>query len=121
VAFTATSNQDSWNAGDVKFNPTVASYSDYTAIPCWNGGGGGDGYISSAAYHTLENVKAGRGDICKLAGLTTADIDAGDYDNGKFRLPIFSLPPAVGTIITMAPRTACTPVGATCRAIRSMP
>jgi hypothetical protein len=87
VAFTATSDDDTWDAGDVKFNPTGASYADYTAIPRWNGASTDDGYISSAAYHTLANVKAGRGDICKLAGLTKADIDAGVYDNGKFRLP----------------------------------
>jgi hypothetical protein len=87
VAFTATSNGDTWDAGDVKFNPTGASYADYTAIPNWNGSSTEDGYISSAKYHTLENVKAGRGDICKLAGLTKANIDTGVYDNGKFRLP----------------------------------
>jgi hypothetical protein len=87
VAFTATSDDDTWDAGDVKFNPTGASYADYTAIPRWNGSSTEDGYISSAEYHTLANVKAGRGDICKLAGLTKADIDAGVYDNGKFRLP----------------------------------
>jgi hypothetical protein len=87
VAFTATSDQDSWDAGDVKFNPTGASYEDYSTIPHWNGSSTEDGYISSAEYHTLANVKAGRGDICKLAGLTKADIDAGVYDNGKFRLP----------------------------------
>ncbi len=87
VAFTATSDEDIWDAGDVKFNPTATSYEDYETIPCWNGTATTDGYISSAAYHTLANVRAGRGDICKLAGLTKADIDAGVFDNESFRLP----------------------------------
>ncbi len=87
VAFTVTSNEDTWDAGDVKFDPMGASYEDYEDIPCWNGDSNEDGYISSVNYHTLANVRAGCGDICKLAGLTKADIDAGVFDNESFRLP----------------------------------
>jgi hypothetical protein len=87
VAFTTTSDADSWNAGDVKFSPTGMIYEDYTAIPRWNGSSTEEGHISSTSYHDLANVRAGRGDICKLAGLTKADIDAGIYDNEEFRLP----------------------------------
>ncbi len=87
VGFTTTSNDDTWDAGDVKFNPTNMSYENYSTIPSWNGGNKEDGYISSSAYHTLENVRAGLGDICKLAGLTKSDIDNGIIDNKRFRLP----------------------------------
>jgi hypothetical protein len=87
VAFTATSNDDTWDAGDVKFNPTAATYADYTTIPCWDGEELSNGSISLAPYHTLANVRAGLGDICKLAGLTAGDIANGHYDNSRFRLP----------------------------------
>jgi hypothetical protein len=43
--------------------------------------------MSAATYHTLANVKAGRGDPCKLVGLTVAQIQAGTYDSGLYRLP----------------------------------
>jgi hypothetical protein len=87
VAFTTISDYDTWDADDVLFNPTSAVYDDYDAIPLWDGTPGPDGLFSSPLYHNLGNVRAGRGDICKLAGLTKADIDAGVCDNGEFRLP----------------------------------
>jgi hypothetical protein len=76
-------------ANAVKFNPVTGSpsYSTYTTIPAWNGTDTTDGYISSTSYHTTANVLAGRGDPCKLVGLTVEQIRAGTIDNGKYRLP----------------------------------
>jgi hypothetical protein len=83
-------NGTAWPGADaVKFNPVTGSpdYADYTTIPFWNGTDTSDGYISSTSYHTKDNVLAGRGDPCKLVGLTITQIRAGAVDNGKFRLP----------------------------------
>ncbi len=89
VGFTATSEFDDWGAGDVKFNPTGASYAAYGNVPCYDGDGSeGDGYTSSVAYHNGANVKAGLGDPCKLVGLkanaSTQQIEA---HNSGLRLP----------------------------------
>jgi hypothetical protein len=43
--------------------------------------------VSSPEYHTLANVLAGRGDPCKLVGLTIEQIQSGNIDNGDWRLP----------------------------------
>jgi hypothetical protein len=88
VAFTTVSNGDGWDAGDVKFSSVAGSYDDFASIP-YSGGGAEeiDGYVSSDAYHTLDNVRAGLGDICKLVGLTASDIAGGTYDNDEYRLP----------------------------------
>ncbi len=91
VGFSTLDYQDSWDAGDVKFDPTENSsgYENYSDIPHYNGSKEEDGYISSAEYHTGANVKDGLGDPCKLVGLkadaTAAEIDA--HDSG-LRLPM---------------------------------
>jgi hypothetical protein len=76
-------------ASAVKFNPVTGSpaYAAYGNIPYWNGTNTTDGYISSTSYHTKDNVLAGRGDPCKLVGLTVAQVKAGTIDNGSYRLP----------------------------------
>ncbi len=97
VAFTTTSNSDEWDAGDVKFNPTnILSFPDYKDIPSWSGKKHtdyDDGYISAAGYHNNLNLEEGKGDICRLVGLTPVQARelalAGkldSYDSG-FRLP----------------------------------
>ncbi len=94
VGFTSSGNTDTWDAADVKFNTTATTnYATYGAIKCWLSGPTTDGYISSAAYHNDDNLAEGRGDICKLVGLTSAqarELAAADmldeYDSG-FRLP----------------------------------
>jgi hypothetical protein len=43
--------------------------------------------VSDATYHYKANVLAGKGDPCKLVGLTIKQIQAGTIDNGRFRLP----------------------------------
>ncbi len=96
-------NNDAWatDGSKIVFNPTSktnatmgAAYS--TAIPNWDNYNGtkpatytptDDGYISAASYHTRDNVLAGFGDICKLAGLTVEQVRAGIVDNKKYRLP----------------------------------
>jgi hypothetical protein len=84
-----TNNNGTWGSGNIKFNPVTdsPSYATYTDIPKWNDSSTTEGYISSSSYHTLANVKAGRGDPCKLVGLTVAQIQAGVIDNGLYRLP----------------------------------
>ncbi len=90
VGFTAVGSNDTWNAGDVKFNPTGTSYPNYADIPRYDGDEEEDGYISSNEYHNATNVKLGLGDPCRLVGLpanaTTEEI--ADHDSG-LRLPVF--------------------------------
>ena len=77
--------------------------SDYATIPSWdnenfatyNAANDWDKYSycpSGSNYHTVANIKLGKGDPCKLAGFTENDIisklNAGDLpDNGLWRLP----------------------------------
>jgi uncharacterized protein (TIGR02145 family) len=91
VGFTnvVAANGTAWpGASAVKLNPMTGSpaYASYGDIPCWEDTDQ-TGYISSTNYHTKANVLAGRGDPCKLVGLTVAQIQAGAIDNGEFRLP----------------------------------
>ncbi len=95
-------NNNAWatNGSQIVFNPTSKTNATMgeaygTAIPNWSNYGGtkpgtystaDDGYISNTV-HTQTNVQAGFGDICKLAGLTAAQVKAGTVDNGKYRLP----------------------------------
>jgi hypothetical protein len=73
----------------IKFNPmtTPASVTnDWDTVPVY----ASTDYpknVSDNTYHTAANVKAGKGDPCKLVGLTIAQIKAGAIDNGKYRLP----------------------------------
>jgi hypothetical protein len=90
---TATADGTAWpGTSTIKFNPTSTATTSFTwtTIPNWNGTDTTDGYISSSSYHTLANVQAGRGDPCKLVGLTVAQIKAGVYDSGRYRLPTAS-------------------------------
>ncbi|MCL2561378.1 MAG: hypothetical protein FWE10_03530 [Rikenellaceae bacterium] len=68
-----------WSGGAVAFNTTSAnlSFSTYGNIPnynAWNGSIVNSPTTSSAAYHHGMNVLDGRGDPCKLAGLSATDI-----------------------------------------------
>jgi hypothetical protein len=96
VGFT---NGETWDTStSIKFNPSLAEITGYgtspadSALPDVPGFTTTDFYngisnVSAATYHTLANVKAGKGDPCKLVGLTVAQIQAGVYDNGLYRLP----------------------------------
>jgi hypothetical protein len=97
VGFT---NGEAWNTStSIKFNPVVgttitgygtsANASALPDIPSFTATDYNNGIrdVSSATYHTLANVTAGKGDPCKLVGLTVAQIQAGIIDNGLYRLP----------------------------------
>lgn len=80
VGFTMISDTDTWDAGDVKFNPVTGtpSYGTYNLIPgyypaLWENG---PLYrnISTNFYHRLSTVKEGRGDPARLVGMTAAEI-----------------------------------------------
>jgi hypothetical protein len=80
-------NSSTWSQSRVVFDPSTAPATTYQNIPAWNGSDISEGYISSSAYHNSASVLQGRGDPCKLVGFTVAEIQAGSYDNGQWRLP----------------------------------
>ncbi len=91
VAFTITSYEDEWDAGDVKFTPLSRTYDDYESIADMSLEGGPE--HSVADQHTEMDIGLGLGDICKLVGLTTEQARSRrregtlhEYDSG-FRLP----------------------------------
>jgi uncharacterized protein (TIGR02145 family) len=92
IVFTSSTNYNKDTS--TKFTPNGNTYS-YASIP--NYGTRPDQatfpLVSSPAYHNAENLDAGRGDICKLVGLTSAEaavkLEQGtldDYVSG-WRLP----------------------------------
>jgi hypothetical protein len=96
VGFTNGEDWDTYTS--VKFNPSLTEITGYgtsqsdSALPSipsftttdWNND---IRNVSSTTYHTLDNVRAGKGDPCKLVGLTVEQIQAGVIDNGLYRLP----------------------------------
>ncbi|MGL5920632.1 MAG: hypothetical protein ACRCZQ_09050 [Bacteroidales bacterium] len=64
-------------------NPVVAW--NVTDLPSsWNG----SWFVGSTVpAQTLENVKAGKGDPCKLVGLSKSQINGGTVDNNQWRTP----------------------------------
>jgi hypothetical protein len=88
---------DTWdNSRSILFNPTSTASYDCGSIPRYNVWNvttpANSPSVSSTDYHNGTNIQAGRGDICKLVGLTsaqakamtTAQLDA--YKSG-WRLP----------------------------------
>jgi hypothetical protein len=89
---------DVYHATDVAWAPTdeIAANGDWSKIPVYSGT---DDYPKAitpeSGYHTVANVKAGKGDPCRLVGLdlakikqTAADkLTKADIDNGRWRLP----------------------------------
>lgn len=78
--------ENPWSWSEVVFNPSgTADYSLYGNIPAYSGSSPN---ISADDYHNLANVKAGRGDPCRLVGMTVEEIkgfmtDADLYANEK--------------------------------------
>jgi hypothetical protein len=86
---------------DVRFNPSTSytpvdlgseninNLNEYEAIPAATSSDfvTPNTHVSDPAYHNLSNVLAGKGDPCKLAGLTVTEIRGGKIDNGLWRLP----------------------------------
>ncbi len=67
--------------------------------------------VSDPEYHNLDNVKAGKGDPCKLAGLSIDDIKKGKIDNKQWRLPtVYENIYFVNGTDTKLPNTNGTPV-----------
>jgi len=56
------------------FNPNIGAPNYYTTPTAWNGTIASSPKVSDDAYHTLANVKAGRGDPCRLIGMTPEQI-----------------------------------------------
>lgn len=66
---------------DVLFDPTDPAhvpYADWGAVPYTKEG---------EIIHNQSNVLLGKGDPCRLVGLTKDQIRSGKVDNGKWRLP----------------------------------
>jgi hypothetical protein len=94
-------NIDTFDApDDVAWNPkgTVigSGATSWEAIPVYSGTTDYPNTVTpESGYHTIENVKAGKGDPCRLVGLDLAKIKStaaasltyADIDNGKWRLP----------------------------------
>lgn len=75
----AGANSDTFDSGDVAFNPTAtAAFSTWKAIPYTSGG-----YIDHTQF------KTGKGDPCRLVGYTAQQIKDAIYilDNKTWRLP----------------------------------
>jgi hypothetical protein len=93
---------EDWNnATSIKFNPTSTPEYAYDAIPnysypvtAWRGSTPTSPSASDYDYHNAFNVLNGRGDPCKLVGLSAAEVrqyamngKLDGYDNGGWRLP----------------------------------
>jgi uncharacterized protein (TIGR02145 family) len=103
VGLTKKDDNDTWGAGDIKFNPTATANSTwevsatgYTNIPAWlnytksistYGVTANANYITNTV-HTLDNVKKGWGDPCMLVGLTGAEVaKRTTIPTGAYRMP----------------------------------
>jgi uncharacterized protein (TIGR02145 family) len=94
VGFDMTGNFTSGQMTAVKFNPTNTTWASYGS-DATSGTGIIPGYVydssimdvSGSSYHNSTNVAVGKGDPCRLAGLTAAQVKAGSIDSGQYRLP----------------------------------
>jgi hypothetical protein len=84
-------NDTAFSTDVIRFNPmsTPASITNWASVPFyttedWDADRKD---VSASTYHHKTNVLAGKGDPCKLVGLTIKQIQAGTVDNGRFRLP----------------------------------
>ncbi|MDR1671542.1 MAG: hypothetical protein LBR57_03385 [Alistipes sp.] len=97
VGFDLTGNFTSGQMTAVKFNPTNTTWTSY-GDNTTSGTGIIPGYtysssildVSASTYHNSTNVPLGKGDPCRLVGLTVAQIKAGSIDSGQYRLPTLS-------------------------------
>jgi hypothetical protein len=91
----AGTDTDTFDAGDIAWNPTDVT--TWATVPVY---GATDfalatNTVTPPLYHNIANVKAGKGDPCRLVGLDLAKIKAtaagdlanADIDNGTWRLP----------------------------------
>jgi hypothetical protein len=84
-------NTGAFTTANIKFNPmtTPASVTNWATVPLYANADytAGVTNISASNWHNVANMKAGKGDPCKLVGLTVEQIRAGSIDNGEYRLP----------------------------------
>jgi uncharacterized protein (TIGR02145 family) len=94
-------NGGAFSLDAIKFNPSNSTPSDYAGVPVytsavgsgsgWNTDAAGSQIISSPNYHNVANLTAGKGDPCKLVGLTVAQIktnlNSGNVPDSGWRLP----------------------------------
>jgi uncharacterized protein (TIGR02145 family) len=86
VGFDLTGNFTSGSMTAIKFNPSTVTPTDYGTIPVY-------AYdsairdVSASTWHNSTNVPLGKGDPCRLVGLTAAQVKAGSIDSGQYRLP----------------------------------
>ncbi|MDR1671646.1 MAG: hypothetical protein LBR57_03910, partial [Alistipes sp.] len=81
----------------IKFNPTNTTWTSYGSnatsgtgiIPGFDTSDYETGLrdVSASTWHNSTNVPLGKGDPCRLVGLTVAQIKAGSIDSGQYRLP----------------------------------
>ncbi|MGL4331806.1 MAG: InlB B-repeat-containing protein, partial [Bacteroidales bacterium] len=71
-------NSDGIQSSNILFNPSNPQISSWNKT--WSVG-------NAFPAQTPEHIKAGKGDPCRLVGLTTGQISGGTVDNGKWRLP----------------------------------
>jgi uncharacterized protein (TIGR02145 family) len=73
----------------VKFNPSTVTPTDYGTIPVYAAADYSNNIldVSASTWHNSTNVPLGKGDPCRLVGLTAAQVKAGSIDSGQYRLP----------------------------------
>ncbi|MDR1671492.1 MAG: hypothetical protein LBR57_03135, partial [Alistipes sp.] len=71
------------------FNPSTVTPTDYGTIPVYASTDYSNNIldVSASTWHNSTNVPLGKGDPCRLVGLTIAQIKAGSIDSGQYRLP----------------------------------
>lgn len=86
-------NWDVWDASKATFNPTFQDYSIWSSIPYPSTEFQVGDNIGGDSFNTPDNLVNGKGDICRLVGLTAQQVrdlynkgQLGSYESG-FRMP----------------------------------
>lgn len=86
VALSSTATAGAFNAAsDVVWIPDVTK--NTTPVSSWDDVGYMTSGDVSGDAHTLENIKLGKGDPCRLVGLSESEIASGTIDNKLWRMP----------------------------------
>lgn len=86
VALSATATAGAFDpTTDILWMPEVTK--NATTINSWDDVGYLTSEDVSGTTHTLENIKKGKGDPCRLVGLSESEIAAGEINNELWRLP----------------------------------
>ena len=84
-------------ARDVAWHPFSSNITTWGGVPAYSNSDYPQMVTPEDNYHTIANVKAGKGDPCRLVGLdlnkirntAAGSLTYADIDNGKWRLPTF--------------------------------